>query len=117
MQRRHAAYRETALATGQSVEAVEDLIGRVDPALMAALRVLTASAAAPALPYVTAAGRAQDEIERLRLALMQAVADPDLAEARAALLISGFLAPERHSFRRTVAMAERALREPCAKLG
>ena len=60
------------------------------PALADALRILDFSEAAPGLPYVTAAGRSDEEVARLREGLREAGADPDLAEARQALMITGF---------------------------
>ncbi len=60
------------------------------PGLADALRVLDFSADAPGLPYVTAAGRGDEEIARLRDGLREAGADPALAEARRALMITGF---------------------------
>ena len=62
---------------------------RHEPELTAALRTLTYTEAAPGLPYVTAARRGADEVERLRAGLLVACDDPALAEVRAALLIEG----------------------------
>ena len=49
---------------------------RYRPALAAGLRVIARGPAAPALPYVTAAGRSRDEVARLKRALAAAVVDP-----------------------------------------
>lgn len=59
------------------------------PEAVAALRVLQFGPATPGLPYVTAAARSEDEVLRLREALYEALAAPDLAEARNALLLQG----------------------------
>lgn len=66
------------------------LTARGEPAAVAGLRVLAWSAPAPALPYVTRGDAGEEELAALREALLQAAADPDLAAARGALLLSGF---------------------------
>lgn len=53
------------------------------------LRVIAASERAPSLPYITRKNIAPEDLERLRQGLKAAMADPDLAEIRRALLISG----------------------------
>jgi ABC-type phosphate/phosphonate transport system substrate-binding protein len=53
------------------------------------LRVLAWSEAAPALPYAASRGIGSDTRARLTAALLRALADPDAAEARAALLLEG----------------------------
>lgn len=69
-----------------------NLFSRLQPRLTARLRVLARSAEAPALPYVTRAGIAPDELERLRAGLRRAARDPALAETRRALLLDGVVA-------------------------
>jgi ABC-type phosphate/phosphonate transport system substrate-binding protein len=66
--------------------------------LVAGLKVIARGPAAPALPYVTTAGRSRDEVARLRRALAAAVADPELSGPRAALFIAGleFLPPDAY---------------------
>lgn len=59
------------------------------PAVTDGLRVLAYGPSTPGLPYVTAAGRSEDELLRLREALYEALADPGLAGAREALLLTG----------------------------
>jgi hypothetical protein len=44
--------------------------------------------AMPALPFVTARSADADRIARLRNGLRRAIADPDLADARAALFLA-----------------------------
>src|SRR5262245_43203964 len=75
------------------------LAGRLRPEFAAHLRILAWGPAAPALPFVTRTGWSAPQLTRLRRALIEAVADPDLAEARAALLIGGveFLAEDAYS--------------------
>jgi ABC-type phosphate/phosphonate transport system substrate-binding protein len=66
------------------------LMARHDPSSVEGTRVLAQTQAAPALPYVTGKQTIGRERKRLRAALDRAMADPDLAEARDALMIKGF---------------------------
>lgn len=59
------------------------------PDALAATRVLCRTPAAPGLPYVTAASRGDDEVARLRDGLRAALDDPNLADSRATLRITG----------------------------
>ncbi len=74
------------------------LARRHRPELAAGLAVIAHGPAAPALPYVTAAGRPAGEIERLKHALSAAAADPALAVPREALSVAGleFLPPDAY---------------------
>jgi ABC-type phosphate/phosphonate transport system substrate-binding protein len=74
------------------------LLARHCPAAVAGLRVLDRSAAAPGLPYVTRADAPADLVARLRDGLAEAAADPALAAAREALLLTGVevLAPKAY---------------------
>jgi ABC-type phosphate/phosphonate transport system substrate-binding protein len=65
------------------------LAERYRPDLVRPLRIIARSPPVSGLPYVTAARRPLMEVRRLRQALANAVADDHLAEARAALLITG----------------------------
>lgn len=83
-----------AVAEGRADVAAIDCVtyalhGKHRPAVVAGLRVLQYGPPTPGLPYVTAAGRSDDDLLRLREALYEALADPKLAEARAALLLNG----------------------------
>jgi len=53
------------------------------------LRVIAASERAPSLPYITRKDIAPEDLARLRQGLKAAMADPDLADIRRALLIGG----------------------------
>jgi ABC-type phosphate/phosphonate transport system substrate-binding protein len=82
------------VAAGQADLAAIDcvsfaLIARVAPQEVAGLRVLCASAAAPSLPYVTAASADDATVARLRAGILAACADPNLAAVRRSLLIDG----------------------------
>lgn len=65
------------------------LIARSQPELVARLRVLAASASAPALPYIARRDVGDDDLARLRAGLARACADPKLADVRRELLIEG----------------------------
>ena len=58
------------------------------PQEVASLRVIARSASAPALPFVTRRDIALDDLQKLRDGLRSAIADPALAETRAAMLIA-----------------------------
>lgn len=72
------------------------------PALAKRLRVVGMSPEAPALPYVTAAGRPPAEVARLKRALAAAAGDARLADARAALLIGGLAFLGADAYRRVL---------------
>ena len=83
-----------AVADGKADIAAVDCVTlalhqRHETALTDALRILSFSAAAPGLPFVTAVSRNADDVARLRSGLRQACADPALAEVRQALMIEG----------------------------
>jgi ABC-type phosphate/phosphonate transport system substrate-binding protein len=74
------------------------LTARTEPSVVAGLRVLAWSAAAPGLPYVTRADAGDDRLKALRAGVLTAAADPELAAAREALSLRGFevLPPEAY---------------------
>lgn len=83
-----------AVAAGEADIAAIDcvtyaLLQRHRPAATAGLRVIGRTAPAPGLPLVTRRDTDDGTVETLRAALRGALADPALAEARAALLIEG----------------------------
>ncbi len=59
------------------------------PAALAGLRCLQRTVSAPGLPYITRLDGGDDLVQRLRAALFAACAAPDLAAARADLMIGG----------------------------
>jgi len=58
------------------------------PQEVAPLRIIARSASAPALPYVTRRDIGPSDLEKLRAGLRAAMADPALAETRAAMQIA-----------------------------
>lgn len=76
------------------------LIARYRPRLLDGTRVMCATARAPGLPYVTRAGAGRAQLERLRDALNSVFSDPALAEAREALLLTGYDVLDSDAYRR-----------------
>lgn len=94
----HAAS-ATAVKSGLADVAAVDsvtwaLLEAADPETVHALRVLAWTRPTPGLPLITAARTDAEGLDDLRRALNQAAADPDLAEARAALRLKGFAPPQ-----------------------
>lgn len=87
------------------------LLARHDPDALAGTRVLARTAAAPGLPYVTAATAAPGTIERLRAGLAAAMADPSLAAARDALLLTGIALRPASDYERVLEMEQEAVAE------
>ena len=82
------------VAAGQADVAAIDcvthaLLARHRPQALAGTRVLCRTASAPGLPYVTRASAGADLLQRLRAGLERAFADPQVSEARSALLLDG----------------------------
>lgn len=82
------------VAAGQADVAAIDcvthgLLVRHRPQALAGTRVLCRTASAPGLPYVTQAGAGAKMLQRLRAGLERAFVDPELVEARGALLLEG----------------------------
>ena len=82
----------------------------VAPQEIAPLRVIARSASAPALPYVTRRDIAPADLQKLRDGLQAAIADPALAEARAALLIAGIEIVPLQAYDRLLEMEREAER-------
>lgn len=88
-----------AVAQGEADVACIDavsfaLLKKIDPQLVAAVRVMGHSPRVPGLPYITSLARTADELERLRAALRNAMTDRTLSDVRAELLISGITFPD-----------------------
>ena len=69
------------------------LLGDAVPADLEGTRILTTSPPAPAPPFVTSATTSDEDVACLRDGLFAAFADPDLADARAALRLNGVDVP------------------------
>ena len=65
------------------------LLGRASRDELAGTRILGRSPLQPALPFITGAATTEGELVRIREGLFAALADPRLAQARAALLLTG----------------------------
>ena len=103
-----------AVAGGQAEVAAIDcvthaLVRRHEPARVEGTRVLTATASSPALPLITRAPCPPDELEALRRALAACIADPDLAEARHALLLDAFVALPENAYGSVAALEASAV--------
>ena len=76
------------------------LLGDRAPGELAGTRVLERSPLAPALPFITGAATTPNELVRLRNGLFAALADPCLADARAALRLTGASVLSEADYRR-----------------
>lgn len=63
------------------------LLQRCQPERLDGIKIFARSAAAPGLPYITAAAASDERLERLRAGLFAAFADPHLKTARDALML------------------------------
>lgn len=86
------------------------LVERFEPAALDGLATIGWTAAAPGLPLITAGRSGADELERLRIGIEAALADPDLAPAREALFIAGFSRVDLADYRRCTQMKAEAVR-------
>jgi ABC-type phosphate/phosphonate transport system substrate-binding protein len=89
----HAGSLEAIEAGEADVAAIDTvtytLIRRYLPDALDSFRILGRSPRAPGPPYVTVASAADELVERMRDALVDALSDPDLATCRDDLLIAG----------------------------
>jgi ABC-type phosphate/phosphonate transport system substrate-binding protein len=81
---------------------------RAAPQEVAPLRVIARSASAPALPFVTRRDIAPSDLEKLRAGFKAAVADPTLAEPRAAMLLAGVEIVPLRAYDRLLEMEQEA---------
>jgi ABC-type phosphate/phosphonate transport system substrate-binding protein len=70
------------------------LLARHRPKTVARTRILERTGMTPSLPFVTARGIDQATAVLVRAAIIEAAADPALAESRAALFLAGAIAAE-----------------------
>jgi ABC-type phosphate/phosphonate transport system substrate-binding protein len=81
---------------------VHDLLRRHEPDTAAQLRVVASTAMTPIPPLIAAAGVAEDDVARLRAALLSCHAEPELAATRDALLLARFEAIDAEGYRMLV---------------
>jgi ABC-type phosphate/phosphonate transport system substrate-binding protein len=108
----HVACMEAIAAGDADVAAIDcvtfALVARHRPHAVAGLRILARTPTAPALPYVTRREADPDLRRRLRLGLDAALADPELADCRDALLLTGAEELTEESLARVTAMEREA---------
>lgn len=75
-----------------------DLLRRNDPAFAGKIRVIASTGAAPIPPLVATAPLAEDELERLRQALVAAASATELAAPCEVLLLKGFAVPRASDY-------------------
>lgn len=85
------------------------LIERHEPERLNGTRVLERSPPAPGLPYIAGPAVPVEARQRMNAAVHAAMADPDLAETRAALLIKGAEDLSRADYEEIVAMEREAI--------
>ncbi|MCX5495039.1 PhnD/SsuA/transferrin family substrate-binding protein [Kaistia dalseonensis] len=85
------------------------LIARSEPEIVAGLKDVGATAPAPGLPVITSATTSDADLERLRQAIEDTVADPALAAISEALLIAGFERLDLADYARCTAMRDFAI--------
>ena len=78
------------------------------PQEVAPLHVIARTASAPALPFVTRRDIAPSDLDKLRAGLQAALADPALAEPRAAMLLSGIEIIPLRAYDRMLEMEQEA---------
>lgn len=100
-----------AVAAGRAdwaaIDAVSwELLRRLAPGDVSALRRFGWSASTPGLPFVTAASRPEAEVVRIRMAVVAALADPATARARSTLGLTGLAPLPSAAYGRIRAMAQ-----------
>ncbi len=93
-----AALGEGRIDVGPLDSYAHDLLRRHDPASVGRIRVIASTRAAPIPPLVATAPLAESDLERLRAGLVAAGAAAELAAARDALLLDGFVVPRRSDY-------------------
>ncbi|WP_010160677.1 phosphate/phosphite/phosphonate ABC transporter substrate-binding protein [Sphingomonas sp. PAMC 26617] len=82
---------------------------RFEPAAIAGLRILANTAASPTLPFVTARSTSTATVAALRIALAEAVADPSLADVRAALFLADVIPAGEDRYARVGVLEDEAV--------
>jgi len=78
-------------------------------AMRASVRIVNWTEAAPALPFITSLATSSADLDRLRRGIATAFADPQLANVRKALHLSGFEVLAADAYKPIVAMEQRAI--------
>jgi ABC-type phosphate/phosphonate transport system substrate-binding protein len=108
----HAASLESVAAGRADLAAIDcvtfGLIARLRPTLAAGVAVIAESPPSPGLPFVMSACLPASTVAVLRDALFEALADPDLAEARATLGIRGATVLTVADYRRVLDIERKA---------
>jgi len=76
------------------------------PDLAAHLRIVGQSQSVPGLPYITAAGRSDEELQILRRAISETIHDVDMDSAREVLLLDDFSVVEDEDYDIVLAMEQ-----------
>jgi ABC-type phosphate/phosphonate transport system substrate-binding protein len=92
------------------------LLGRGRPELVERVAILAESPLSPCLPFIASARLPQTTITAVREALFEALADPDLAEARAALGLKGARIVARRDYDRVMEIEREAAAKGYAQL-
>ena len=106
----HRASLLAVIAGNADVAAIDAVtLAGESAATRASVRIVAWTEAAPALPFITSLGTSRSDLGRLRRSLVRALADPTLAEARAALHLSGFEVLADGAYEPILAMEQRAI--------
>ncbi|WP_294198825.1 PhnD/SsuA/transferrin family substrate-binding protein [uncultured Sphingomonas sp.] len=99
----------TGVADIAAIDAVTyAALARHEPAALAGLRTIAVTRPSPTLPFVTARATPIETVAALRAVLSDVVSDPQLAEARAALFLSGIVPSGGHRYAALLALARDA---------
>ncbi len=111
----HAASLDLVAAGGAEVAAIDcvslALFSRYRRPALARVRELCRSPSAPSLPFITSGLATHDQLLKLREGLRAAMADPELAEARRALLLNDIMLLPDSAYQTIVEMEDAAARQ------
>jgi ABC-type phosphate/phosphonate transport system substrate-binding protein len=93
------------------------LLARHRPSALAGTRVLAETRAAPGLPFITTGTASEEDVVLLKASLRAALASPDVAASRQALLLDGVEDLDRAAYQAIPDMEEWAAERGCATLG
>ena len=84
------------------------LLSRHAPESIEGVRVLEFTESCPGLPLVARKDRPTDQVDRMRAALREAIADPEGRDVREALFIEGMTESDTSDYQPILAMKTRA---------